>query len=127
MNLHVQDVYAEVSLNGKPQRTKVDVKGGQHPVWDDELRFPVYRDSGGKSRKLEVACYSKEARKDDCIGQGGVDIGETLQTGEFDGERSICVCMSLRQFCLNFNSFLCAQIGSSSRRIINTKARYTLR
>ncbi|EGN99131.1 hypothetical protein SERLA73DRAFT_17409, partial [Serpula lacrymans var. lacrymans S7.3] len=66
------------------KRTKVDPKGGQHPVWDDELRLPVLVDESGDNRTLEVSVWSKETRKDDCVGQAKVDIKETLKTGEFD-------------------------------------------
>ncbi|KIJ66692.1 hypothetical protein HYDPIDRAFT_71239, partial [Hydnomerulius pinastri MD-312] len=69
------------------KRTKVDQKGGQHPVWDDELRFTVLEDVGKDkvNRTLEVACYKDEQRGDDVLlGKGTVDIEETLKTGEFD-------------------------------------------
>jgi len=38
-----------------------------------------------KYRKLEVSCWAKEPKTDDILGQGTVDITETLRTGEFDG------------------------------------------
>lgn len=71
---------------GVTKRTKVDVKGGQHPVWDEEIRLPVMKSSADKYRKLEVSCFAKEHRSDDILGKGTVDISETLRTGEFDGE-----------------------------------------
>ena len=70
---------------GTDKRTKVDVKGGQHPVWDDELRFPVMKTATGKFRQLEVTCFAKESKSDDSLGSGTLDITETLKTGEFDG------------------------------------------
>jgi hypothetical protein len=73
-------------LIGKAKRTKVDVKGGQHPIWDEEIRFPVMKDTSAKHRKLEVACFAKEHRSDDILGKGTVDLTDTLRTGEFDGE-----------------------------------------
>jgi hypothetical protein len=72
-------------MSGTTKRTHVDVKGGQHPVWDAELRFPVLNSATDKYRKFEVACYAKENRSDDLLGNGTVDITETLKTGEFDG------------------------------------------
>ena len=36
-----QDVYTKVTLNGVTQQTRVIQKGGQHPEWDEELRFSV--------------------------------------------------------------------------------------
>jgi hypothetical protein len=72
-------------LPGVTKKTPVEIKGGQHPVWDAELRFPVMKQATEKSRKLEVACFSQERRSDDLLGKGIVDITQTLKTGEFDG------------------------------------------
>ncbi|KAJ7164012.1 hypothetical protein C8R43DRAFT_1233068 [Mycena crocata] len=79
-----QDVLAMIGLNGETKRTKVDVKGGQHPMWDEELRIPILKDTGEKSRKLQVSCWAKEPKKEENLGQGVVDLAETLKTGEFD-------------------------------------------
>ncbi|KAF8207120.1 C2 domain-containing protein, partial [Mycena galopus ATCC 62051] len=79
-----QDVFAQVGLNGETKRTKVDVKGGQHPMWDEEIRLPIMKGTGDKFRKLDVSCWAKEPKKEDNIGQGSVDLTETLKTGEFD-------------------------------------------
>ncbi|TFK49588.1 hypothetical protein OE88DRAFT_1632564, partial [Heliocybe sulcata] len=83
-SFYKQDPYAVISLNGVTRRTKADIKGGQHPVWDEELRFPVYKDSIDLHRELKVECWSKEPKADDMIGQGKMNIEETLTTGEFD-------------------------------------------
>ncbi|KAG6857214.1 hypothetical protein H0H87_007633 [Tephrocybe sp. NHM501043] len=99
-SFYKQDVFAQVTLNGKAfgsilsrhshhlqgvtKRTPVAVKGGQHPEWDEEVRFPVLKQSTDKSRKLEVACFAKEPRSDDILGKGAVDIADTLKSGEFD-------------------------------------------
>ncbi|KAI0671516.1 hypothetical protein C8Q78DRAFT_778168 [Trametes maxima] len=79
-----QDAYTQVALNKDTKKTQVDVKGGQHPVWDEELRFPIVKRASDDTRKMEVSCWSKEPRTDDCVGRGTVDITETLKTGEFD-------------------------------------------
>lgn len=71
---------------GVQKRTHVDIKGGQRPEWDGEVRFNIKKNTGAKFRKLEVSCYSQEPRSEDLMGQGVVDITETLKTGEFDGE-----------------------------------------
>ena len=84
--LYKQDPYAKVTLNGKTFKTEVDVKGGQHPEWDAEFRFPVYDSKKDGSRQLEVTCWRAESREDEEIGKGKVDISDTLKTGEFDGE-----------------------------------------
>ena len=84
-SFYKQDVYAQAIIHGKTKNTSVDVKGGQHPVWDEELRFPIYRSTRPDDRKLEVSCWRKEPRDVELIGTGEVDITETLRTGEFDG------------------------------------------
>ncbi|KAG6832794.1 hypothetical protein H0H92_009412 [Tricholoma furcatifolium] len=83
-SFYKQDVFAQVSLNGETKRTSVAVKGGQRPEWDEEVRFPVMKDTLDKFRKLEVACFSKEHKTDDLLGKGEVDITDTLKNGEFD-------------------------------------------
>jgi hypothetical protein len=72
-------------ISGTTKRTQVDAKGGQHPVWDAELRFSILHSTTEKNRKLEVSCYAKEHKSDDLLGNAIVDITETLKTGEFDG------------------------------------------
>lgn len=87
-SFYKQDPYAQVSFSGQTEKTKVAPKGGQHPLFDDEFRFPVYADEGKdrKNRLLEVACYKQETKGDDVLlGKGSVNIEETLKTGEFDG------------------------------------------
>ncbi|EIW57394.1 uncharacterized protein TRAVEDRAFT_125796, partial [Trametes versicolor FP-101664 SS1] len=79
-----QDAYAQIQLHKETKKTQIDVKGGQHPVWDEELRFSVVKRVAEETRTLEVSCWSKEPRTDECVGRGTVDITETLKTGEFD-------------------------------------------
>ncbi|KAJ3784662.1 hypothetical protein GGU10DRAFT_428397 [Lentinula aff. detonsa] len=79
-----QDVYAQLSLNGTTKKTKIDYKGGQHPVWDSELRFPIMKNTAKKFRELEVSCYAKEHRDDSLLGEAKVDMTPTLKSGEFD-------------------------------------------
>jgi Ca2+-dependent lipid-binding protein len=88
-SFYKQDVYAQISLNGKKHDTRVEVKGGQHPVWDDEIRVPVMKGESEKERKLQVSCWAKESRTDELLASGSVDISETLKTGEFDGKLSL--------------------------------------
>lgn len=94
-SFYKQDPYAAVTLNGKTFKTPADVKGGQHPEWDAEFRFPVYASKNDSSRQLEVTCWRAEPKADEEIGKGKVDIEKTLNTGEFDGEReslsALCV------------------------------------
>lgn len=83
--LYKQDVFGQAALGANTKATQVDIKGGQHPVWDEELRFPIYEKRKPEDRLLEVSCWRKESRGAECIGKGTVDIEETLRTGEFDG------------------------------------------
>lgn len=85
-SFYKQDVYAQVKINGVTKKTEVDVKGGQHPEWDQELRFPISQKVSEVTRTLEVSCWSKEPRADDNVGTGKLDLKETIQTGEFDGK-----------------------------------------
>ena len=80
-----QDPYAKLSLSGIAKQTPVDPKGGQHPVWDAELRFPISKDPSTSNRTLTVSVFSEEKKDDELLGEGTVDISETLKTGEFDG------------------------------------------
>jgi len=70
---------------GAQKKTRVDIKGGQHPEWDGEVRFTIMKNAAAKYRMLEVSCYAQEPRSEDLLGKGVVDISETLRTGEFDG------------------------------------------
>ncbi|KZT73664.1 hypothetical protein DAEQUDRAFT_662231, partial [Daedalea quercina L-15889] len=83
-SLYKQDVFSQVVLGGSTKATKIDIKGGQHPVWDEELRFPIYQKTKQEDRLMEVSCWRKEPRGAECIGKGTVDVEETLRTGEFD-------------------------------------------
>jgi hypothetical protein len=83
-HFYKQDVYVVVSVEGTTQKTPVDIKGGQHPLWDHEMRFPVAKCIGDKARNLEIVCWSKEPRVDEVIASGQLSIRDTLRTGEFD-------------------------------------------
>ncbi|SAM86480.1 related to calcineurin temperature suppressor cts1 [Ustilago bromivora] len=106
-----QDPYTVLSMGQEQQKTKPDKRGGQHPTWDEQLHFEIYEDmedalaknstnstgseskatsspalpkpKGGK-KVLKVACYADDSKEPDFIGEGLVDLTETLKTGEFD-------------------------------------------
>ena len=80
-----QDPYAKLSLSGATKQTPVDPKGGQHPVWDVELRFPISRDPSKSNRTLIISVFSEEKKDDELLGEGTIDITDTLKSGEFDG------------------------------------------
>ena len=65
----------------------MDARAGQHPVWDEEVRFQIVKSKKPRNRKLEVACYSQEPNPlpDLLLGKAVIDLTEMLKTGEFDG------------------------------------------
>ncbi|KAI5894048.1 uncharacterized protein SCHCODRAFT_02497908 [Schizophyllum commune H4-8] len=107
-----QDPYCVVTVNGEKRRTKAIKRGGQHPEWDEEIRFTLYEDTddilqrtaqddgtppppppkdnrkgpkkikGGKS--MHMACFADDPREPDLIGETNVDLTEVLTKGETD-------------------------------------------
>ncbi|KAF8914111.1 hypothetical protein CPB84DRAFT_1758431 [Gymnopilus junonius] len=106
-----QDPYCLVVVNGEKRRTKAIKRGGQHPEWDEEVRFTLFEDvddvlartangdgippppppkdgkkpkniKGGKTMKL--ACYADDPREPELIGETDVDLTEVLTKGETD-------------------------------------------
>ncbi|QRW19466.1 C2 domain-containing protein [Rhizoctonia solani] len=94
-----------MSFNQETRRTKAVKRGGQHPEWDEEVRFSIYEDAedelartagdktpppkerfrnikGGKS--MRVSCYADDPREPDLIGETQVDLTEALTKGEVD-------------------------------------------
>lgn len=86
--LYKQSPYCLVRLGGGGKTTQPDPKGGQHPVWDAELHFPLYESSLRQDvgRILKVTCYAPSGGKvDDPLGSGEVSIEDCVRVGEFDG------------------------------------------
>lgn len=106
-----QDPYCTLQLGTHSQKTKPDKRGGQHPTWDEQLHFEIYDDmedqlrntddaagsigsssSSSSPRKrptktsktLRVACYADDTKEPEFIGDGVVDLTDTLKSGEFD-------------------------------------------
>jgi Ca2+-dependent lipid-binding protein len=108
-----QDPYCVATFNGEKRRTKAIRRGGQHPEWDEEVRFTLYEDDeeisdrttdgtdtppppppkttkftgnikGGKS--MALSCYADDPREPDLIGETVVDLTEVLTKGETDGD-----------------------------------------
>lgn len=99
-------------LNGETRKTKVIKRGGQHPEWDEEIRFTIYEDpdalnasddgappplppkaghgpktiQGGE--RMALACFAAD-REPELIGETMVDLTEVLTKGETDGRFSI--------------------------------------
>jgi neural Wiskott-Aldrich syndrome protein len=108
-----------VVLNGENRKTKVIKRGGQHPEWDEEIRFTIYEDvealspsdngtppplppkagrgpkkiQGGE--KMALACFAAD-KDPELIGETMVDLTEVLTKGETDGTSSTLsanICM----------------------------------
>ncbi|KAG6837932.1 hypothetical protein H0H93_008326 [Arthromyces matolae] len=102
-----QDPYCSVTHNGEKRRTKAIKRGGQHPEWDEELRFTLYEDESSpnlnedgpsqlppKDRRgpkkvkggwtMKIACFADDPREPDLIGEADVDLTEVLTKGETD-------------------------------------------
>lgn len=103
-----QDPYCVVVLNGETRKTKVIKRGGQHPEWDEEIRFTIYEDSealrgsddgappplppkaGRGPKKIQggqtmiLACFAAD-KEPELIGEATVDLTEALTKGETDG------------------------------------------
>ena len=110
-----------VTVNGEKRRTKAIKRGGQHPEWDEEIRFTLIEDTddslprvtngsdgvppplppkdGPSSRKIKggtmmkLACYADDAREPDLIGEANVDLTEVLTKGETDGMVVFLECL----------------------------------
>src|ERR1700685_1146920 len=119
-----QDPYCSVSFHNQIQRTKAIKRGGQHPEWDEEVRFALLEDTGGEQKtadggdtppppppkngkgqkkikggtSLKIQCFADDPREPDLIGETMVDLTEVLTKGETDG---VCLGSSLSP-CLLF-------------------------
>ncbi|KAF8268296.1 hypothetical protein EI94DRAFT_1683103 [Lactarius quietus] len=102
-----QDPYCVVVLNGETRKTKVIKRGGQHPEWDEEIRFTIYEDAealrgsddgtppplppkAGRGPKkihggetMALACFAAD-KEPELIGEATVDLSEALTKGETD-------------------------------------------
>lgn len=106
-----------MAVNGEKRRTKAIRRGGQHPEWDEEIRFTLFEDAGDvldrttngdrtpplpppKDEKgpkkikggkiMKLSCFADDPREPDLIGEADVDLTEVLTQGETDGECSKC-------------------------------------
>ncbi|KAG8920392.1 hypothetical protein FRC01_000786, partial [Tulasnella sp. 417] len=95
-----QDPYCVLKLDDQSLRTKAVKRGGQHPEWDEELRFPIHETAeeqlsraGEKrganappssKRIMHLSCYADNVRRPDLIGETSFDLTEPLTLGEMD-------------------------------------------
>jgi hypothetical protein len=115
-----------VILNSERRRTRAIKRGGQHPEWDEEIRFTLLEDDGeavnlemppppppkhGKYAKtikggknMLLSCWADDSRDPDLIGEATVDLTEVLTKGETDG-RSPSDCTLLQGLTLSYTEW----------------------
>jgi neural Wiskott-Aldrich syndrome protein len=99
-----------VILNSERRRTRAIKRGGQHPEWDEEIRFTLLEDNGEAERAVDdetppppppkhgkhaktikggntmlLSCWADDSRDPDLIGEAIIDLTEVLTKGETDG------------------------------------------
>ncbi|CAI4215412.1 unnamed protein product [Parascedosporium putredinis] len=73
-----QDPYCAARLGKEAKKTKTDIRGGQTPRWDQELRFMVHDSPDYYQLKISVF---HDDKKTDMIGEGWVDLKEIIISG----------------------------------------------
>ncbi|KAG8907200.1 hypothetical protein FRC01_007771, partial [Tulasnella sp. 417] len=104
--------YCVLRLDDQTLRTKAIKHGGEHPEWDEELRFLIYEtpedelarigDEGGGNapppptkadrnahqmpkRIMHLACYVDNRGEADLVGETTFDVTKAINKGEMDG------------------------------------------
>lgn len=73
-----QDPYCAARLGKEAQKTKTDIRGGQTPKWDQELRFKVHDCPDYFQLKLSVF---NDDKKTDLIGETWIDLRDIIVPG----------------------------------------------
>lgn len=121
-----QDPYCVVVLNGETRKTKIVKRGGQHPEWDEEIRFTIYEDGSALSasedgsppplppkagrgpkkiqggERMALACFAAD-KEPELVGETMVDLTEVLTKGETDGTFSKLSSWSARSYFILHN------------------------
>ncbi|KAF8332771.1 uncharacterized protein EI90DRAFT_3288948 [Cantharellus anzutake] len=102
-----QDPYCTLDIGKQRLRTKIVKRGGQHPEWDDEIRFAILDDdedapSGAtgdqpppvpskspkanwnRDRTMRLSCYADDPREPELIGEVNIKLKDVLTKGETD-------------------------------------------
>lgn len=109
-----QDPYCSLTIGSETLRTAVIKKGGQHPEWDEQVKFDIYEDaedvkstslagsessgslgkSTGASRRksfakgtksVKLAVFADAPREPELVGEAVYDLSKALNTGEDEG------------------------------------------
>lgn len=103
-----------MTIDSEKRRTSAIKKGGQHPEWDEQVKFDIYEDledalarkeedakkddstgrAQGRKKKvvekgrktMRVACYADAPREPELIGEAVFDLAKALNSGEDEGE-----------------------------------------
>ncbi|KAK1968178.1 hypothetical protein LY78DRAFT_448865 [Colletotrichum sublineola] len=73
-----QDPYCAARLGKEAKRTTTDIRGGQTPRWDQELRFPVH--DSPDYYQLKVSVFNDD-KKTDLIGETWIDLKDIIVPG----------------------------------------------
>ncbi|KAF7536222.1 hypothetical protein G7054_g4741 [Neopestalotiopsis clavispora] len=73
-----QDPYCAARLGKEARKTTTDVRGGQTPKWDQELRFPVHDSPDYYQLKLSVF---NDDKKTELIGETWIDLRDIILPG----------------------------------------------
>ncbi|CAO3625403.1 unnamed protein product [Cunninghamella blakesleeana] len=76
-----QDPFCVFKLGSLAKKTKIDKRGGQNPIWDDQINLAV---PGGVTR-LFFQIFHGQTSSENLISEGHVDLHEVLRKGEHDG------------------------------------------
>ncbi|GAA5800704.1 hypothetical protein HPULCUR_006140 [Helicostylum pulchrum] len=75
-----QDPFVVFRLGETTKKTKTDLRGGQHPTWDDQVTLPVPE----KKTLVVVQVYDEDAKRQELISECELDITKVLEDGEAD-------------------------------------------
>ncbi|KAH6655724.1 hypothetical protein BKA67DRAFT_591954 [Truncatella angustata] len=73
-----QDPYCAARLGKEARKTTTDVRGGQTPKWDQELRFPVHDSPDYYQLKLSVF---NDDKRTELIGETWIDLRDIILPG----------------------------------------------
>ncbi|KAI9279136.1 C2 domain-containing protein [Sporodiniella umbellata] len=76
-----QDPFVIFRVGEHMAQTKTDYRGGQHPLWDDQVNMPIPE----KKKEMLVQVYDEDSKRKDLISECDLDLTEVLEKGEQDG------------------------------------------
>jgi hypothetical protein len=108
-------------LGENTRKTRTDYRGGQHPIWDDQVPdfsvfsvvlkkaktlffFKINIPVPEKKNMIVVQVYDEDSKREDLISETEVDITKLLEDGEWDSKSYmyihflvvyiyVCVCV----------------------------------